>query len=204
MVFTIVTIIFLPMSFIASCFSIDISDWGTQLTIGYVSKYMFGIGLAISFIFVAMAFLVHDISAAWKAVLGVVKSYTGCLRRGPRPQHESEDEDEKQHPDDVSTWTVRATKPGSAGAASTTGYRWHEDVDWKRRGLEGPDDYSRLSHDRVRYDHARLGLSPIRYGGDKVSIRSGGQGIWSRPSRDGRRGRLSEDLERGRVPPGLG
>ncbi|KAL2287684.1 hypothetical protein FJTKL_05055 [Diaporthe vaccinii] len=64
MVFTIVTIIFLPMSFIAAFFAINFQDWGNHLTIGYVTKYMFGIGLAISFVFVSMAFLVHDISDA--------------------------------------------------------------------------------------------------------------------------------------------
>lgn len=40
MVFTIVTIIFLPMSFIAAFFAINFQDWGNHLTIGYVTKYM--------------------------------------------------------------------------------------------------------------------------------------------------------------------
>ncbi len=61
MTFTIVTIIFLPMSFIAAFFSIQIKDWENNLTLGYVSKYMFGIGLGISIPLVVMAFTVSDI-----------------------------------------------------------------------------------------------------------------------------------------------
>lgn len=203
MVFTIVTIIFLPMSFIAAFFSIDVQDWDSQLTIGYVSKWMFGIGLAISFVFIAMAFMVHDISDAWKTLLRGAERYTGfCLRRSRAlPQSV---QNETEHPDDESTWTVRATKPGTAGAHSTSAYRWtaEEDGGWRRRGLEGPDGYSRnsrVSRDRDRYEHARLGLSPVR---TKLSVGSGPGGVpWARPSLDGRRVRLSEDLERGWDPP---
>ncbi|KUI64462.1 Ankyrin-3 [Cytospora mali] len=197
MVFTIVTIVFLPMSFIASFFSINFADWGDGLTIGYGSKYMFGIGLAISFVFVAMAFLVHDISDAWKALIRGTRTYADCLSR----KTQSLPSENATPPDAVSLRTLRTIKPGTAGAASTTAYRWAaEDMDWKRRGLEGPDGgYSRLSRDRDRYGHARFGgMSPLRYGGRKLSIGSGRGTPWARPSLDGRRG-VSEDLERGRV-----
>lgn len=202
MVFTIVTIIFLPMSFVAACFSIDVQDWGSELTIGYVSKWMFGIGLAVSFIFIAMAFLVHDISDAWKALLRGVGRYTGlCFRYDKKAPPRRGDGGGEQR-DDESTWTVWATKPGTAGAYSTSAYRWTaEESEWKRRGMEGPDGYSRssrVSRDRDRYGHARLGLSPVR---TKLSIGSGPGATWARPSLDGRRMRLSEDLERGKDPP---
>lgn len=204
MVFTIVTIIFLPMSFIAAFFSIDVQEWGNQLTIAYVSKWMFGIGLAISFVFIAMAFLVHDISDAWKVFLRGAHKYTHVTlshKKGTTPRGISGG-GEGEQPDNMSTWTARATKPGTAGAASTSAYRWTaEDADWKRRGLEGPDRmYSRhsgMSRDRERYDHAMLGLSPLRR---NLSIGSGPGVPWARPSLDGRRVRLSEDLERGREP----
>ena len=66
MVFTIVTIIFLPMSFIASIFSIDIREFPqqsnqTSLPIGYVAKYTFGIGLGISIPLILLAFSVEDV-----------------------------------------------------------------------------------------------------------------------------------------------
>jgi Mg2+ and Co2+ transporter CorA len=62
MVFTIVTIIFLPLSFIAAMFTINIQEFPHQpgsdepsLPLSYVSKYMFGIGFAISIPFIAIA-----------------------------------------------------------------------------------------------------------------------------------------------------
>jgi len=68
MVFTIVTIIFLPLSFIAAIFTINIrefphEDGGSEpsLPLSYVSKYMFGIGFAISIPLVALAFSVDAV-----------------------------------------------------------------------------------------------------------------------------------------------
>lgn len=62
MVFTIVTIIFLPLSFIAALFTINIQEFPhspgsnePSLPFSYVGKYMFGIGLAISIPFIAIA-----------------------------------------------------------------------------------------------------------------------------------------------------
>ncbi|KAI1747254.1 hypothetical protein F4782DRAFT_521893 [Xylaria castorea] len=64
MVFTIVTIVFLPLSFIASFFAINFVEWGEriQLSIPYVSKYLFGVGFAISIPLIALAFTVREIS----------------------------------------------------------------------------------------------------------------------------------------------
>jgi Mg2+ and Co2+ transporter CorA len=64
MVFTIVTILFLPMSFVAAFFTINITD-NHQLSLGYVSRYVFGIGLSISFVFIAVAFQVNRIQG-WR------------------------------------------------------------------------------------------------------------------------------------------
>ncbi|KAH8679781.1 ankyrin [Tricladium varicosporioides] len=66
MVFTIVTIIFLPMSFIAAFFAINIREFphdngNASLPLGYVSKYMFGIGLSISIPMIFIAFYLDDI-----------------------------------------------------------------------------------------------------------------------------------------------
>jgi Mg2+ and Co2+ transporter CorA len=67
LLFTIVTIIFLPMSFVAAVFAINVREWealdnGRGLGLGYVAKYMFGIGLGISFPFILVAFLFDDIA----------------------------------------------------------------------------------------------------------------------------------------------
>lgn len=70
MIFTLVTIIFLPMSFMAAFFAIDVKEFphdvnGTKsLTLGYVSKYMFGIGLAISIPLIYVAFTLDNIVKA--------------------------------------------------------------------------------------------------------------------------------------------
>lgn len=66
MVFTIVTIVFLPLSFIAAFFTINITefpraaDGSESLPLGYVSKYMFGIGFAISIPLIVIALLLDD------------------------------------------------------------------------------------------------------------------------------------------------
>jgi Mg2+ and Co2+ transporter CorA len=73
MVFTIVTIIFLPMSFIAAFFTINIDDFPTNpvtgshsFHLGYVSKYVFGIGFAVSIPLIFIALSLGDISDAWR------------------------------------------------------------------------------------------------------------------------------------------
>jgi Mg2+ and Co2+ transporter CorA len=71
MVFTIVTIIFLPLSFIAAFFAINITEFprneqGPSLPLGYVSKYLFGIGLAVSIPLIVLALRLDDIVEAWR------------------------------------------------------------------------------------------------------------------------------------------
>ncbi|TVY37959.1 Ankyrin [Lachnellula occidentalis] len=70
MVFTIVTIVFLPMSFIAAFFTINIKefpvDGSNNLPLAYVSKYMFGIGLSISIPMIFIAFYLDDIGGLLK------------------------------------------------------------------------------------------------------------------------------------------
>lgn len=67
MVFTIVTIIFLPLSFITSFFTIDMKEFphapngDSQLSLPYVAKYTFGIGFAISIPLILLALAVDDI-----------------------------------------------------------------------------------------------------------------------------------------------
>ncbi|KAF3398385.1 Ankyrin-3 [Penicillium rolfsii] len=60
MVFTIVTIIFLPLSFITSIFTINMKEF-ENLNLGYVARYTFGIGFAISIPLILVALSVDDI-----------------------------------------------------------------------------------------------------------------------------------------------
>lgn len=73
MVFTIVTVIFLPMSFIASVFAIPLTDFddgqgAPTVRFIYVAKFIFGVGLAISIPLIAVAFAVDSISTTLTAL----------------------------------------------------------------------------------------------------------------------------------------
>lgn len=84
MVFTIVTIIFLPLSFIATFFAINIQEFprsadGSQnLHLAYVTKYMFGISFAISIPLVFIALSLDNIGNLFREAIGRVRW------RGPR------------------------------------------------------------------------------------------------------------------------
>ncbi|KAJ5767325.1 uncharacterized protein N7511_004941 [Penicillium nucicola] len=65
MVFTIVTIVFLPLSFITSIFTINLKEFN-NLNLGYVAKYTFGIGFAISIPLVWVALTVDDIGGFFR------------------------------------------------------------------------------------------------------------------------------------------
>ena len=74
MVFTIVTIIFLPMSLMAAFFTINIQEFphdssngGNGLHLGYVVKYVLGIGFAISVPLVIIAFTLDDIRSLFES-----------------------------------------------------------------------------------------------------------------------------------------
>ncbi|KAF2149540.1 ankyrin [Myriangium duriaei CBS 260.36] len=76
MVFTIVTIVFLPLSFIASFFTINIGDFprsGAEnnwaLPMDYVSKFIFGIGFAISIPLILIALQLDRIVDAWRTLM---------------------------------------------------------------------------------------------------------------------------------------
>lgn len=95
MVFTIVTIVFLPLSFLASFFALNIiefprpagSQGGTsQLHLGWVIKYILGIGLGLSVPLIGLAFVVGDIQSWW-------------LRRRERRHKAQNRNEERRHAD---------------------------------------------------------------------------------------------------------
>lgn len=96
MVFTMVTIVFLPMSFLAAWFAIPIVEFpsssgggggeGTQgLRLGWVAKYTFGIGLAISVALIMVAFSVNPLAS----VLGKARSLMSTTLAPHRGQRSS-------------------------------------------------------------------------------------------------------------------
>jgi hypothetical protein len=65
MIFTIVTIIFLPISFITSFFTIGIAEFprtegSNALQLSFVIKYIFGVGFAVSIPLIVVAFVAQD------------------------------------------------------------------------------------------------------------------------------------------------
>ncbi|PPJ50203.1 hypothetical protein CBER1_05203 [Cercospora berteroae] len=73
MVFTIVTIVFLPLSFITAFFAVNIEEFphpggagsSAEIPLSYASSYIFGIGLAISVPAIAVALNVDRINNIW-------------------------------------------------------------------------------------------------------------------------------------------
>jgi len=74
MVFTMVTIVFLPMSFLATFFDIPIVEFQREvdgdMTLGYVVKWTIGVGLAISVALIVVAFSVERVSEMARRVGG--------------------------------------------------------------------------------------------------------------------------------------
>ncbi|KAH7110683.1 hypothetical protein EDB81DRAFT_831460 [Dactylonectria macrodidyma] len=72
MVFTVVTIVFLPLSFMAAFFAINITqfrrDEGDTLDLAYVSQIMFPISAAITAILIYFAFKVEDLEIRWQKI----------------------------------------------------------------------------------------------------------------------------------------
>ncbi|KAL2006448.1 hypothetical protein VTN00DRAFT_9116 [Thermoascus crustaceus] len=92
MVFTIVTIIFLPLSFIASVFTINIAEFpkdengSESLHLSYVAKYMFGIGFAISIPLILLALSIDEIGDAFLIARKRIRRWNmGRKKRGQDP-----------------------------------------------------------------------------------------------------------------------
>ncbi|KAJ9195999.1 hypothetical protein DTO164E3_6537 [Paecilomyces variotii] len=98
MVFTLVTIIFLPLSFITSFFAISISELPhdnngqESLPISYVCKYVFGIGFAISIPLILVALSIDDIRDAFQRALRGMKQWLSIRKKKKKkkkPQHQN-------------------------------------------------------------------------------------------------------------------
>ncbi|KIW75774.1 hypothetical protein Z517_10517 [Fonsecaea pedrosoi CBS 271.37] len=82
MVFTIVTIVFLPLSFIAAFFAINIVEFPKDpdgLHLGYVSKYMFSISAAIIIPLILIAFNVNEVAAAFGSFGKLARRHSNYL-----------------------------------------------------------------------------------------------------------------------------
>ena len=202
MVFTIVTIVFLPMSFIAAFFAINLPEWEGRLTVPYVSKYMFGIGLGISIPLVAMAVTFTDISDGLRnlrASLGGKlrgKAAGGDIGGGGGGDIVDPFEDRLQPLSAMPTKGRPSTHYTARGPS--------EVEHWRGFGPPAPNGGGFRSRDRDRDGDLYGRLSPAPYLQRNLSVGSGNNnnnngGIaWARPSMERGRRDVGADLERGR------
>ncbi|GIJ92507.1 hypothetical protein Asppvi_001785 [Aspergillus pseudoviridinutans] len=95
LIFTLTTLVFLPLSFMTSFFTLDISQFRTnaegKLVLGYVSYIVFPISSLISAALIWTAFRIEYIEAAWiwmtlimRHIIGKIKNSATKKRDGPR------------------------------------------------------------------------------------------------------------------------
>ena len=111
MVFTIVTIVFLPMSFIAAVFAIPVRDFPHQngtpsMPFSYVSKIMFGVGLAISIPLIAVAFAVDDLGHLVRRIMSTLIFWRS------RPGHSTASSSEGKQLDSIDEERSKYVQPG--------------------------------------------------------------------------------------------
>jgi Mg2+ and Co2+ transporter CorA len=188
MVFTIVTIIFLPMSFIAAFFAINIREFNEPLALGYVSKYMFGIGLSISIPLIAMAFAVDDLFETARGISSYIKRHLLCRRE---VSEETEDEMHRGRSDTITSIprpSLSSEKPPRS-PIRLDGFSLSPPPPRKSSIVDRNPEYLNSSLSPVSADLVRS----RRYSGGRTTALT-----WARASLDRGRSRISEDLERGR------
>lgn len=72
LVFTIVTIIFSPLSFVAAFFTMNLTVFPKELSLSYVSRYIFGFGFAVAVPCIALAFSLGWWTSSWNRVRGAL------------------------------------------------------------------------------------------------------------------------------------
>lgn len=139
MVFTIVTIIFMPMSFIAAYFGISIDTWSDGLSASYVATWTFGGGLGISAVFIVMAFMVVDIAKAFETVFCRMKRHLG---RGAQHRQQVQMMQQSQRQTAIRGRGIDMTNAPYGTAPMSRDNKSNETVVW-RGGLDDVDGTGR-------------------------------------------------------------
>ncbi|KAI4865709.1 hypothetical protein F4820DRAFT_282367 [Hypoxylon rubiginosum] len=176
LVFTVVTIVFVPMSFIATLFTINIDAWGDPLTLPYVAKYTFGIGLSVSIPLIVMALTATDIINAVKWFLieaknRLVHGWASPADGGSKYEAEVKEEF-VTYPPREKTWRPPTPYP-------PRGPEYDKSYEEAIRGMLTPLDESSKSQ-----GHSRTNTHPIS---------------WARRTMHGGRARESDDPESGSI-----
>lgn len=72
LVFTIVTIIFTPLSFVAAFFTMNLTIFPEKLSLSHVSRYVFGFGFAVAVPCIVLAFYLGWWTSSWKRIKGAL------------------------------------------------------------------------------------------------------------------------------------
>ncbi|KAI7235777.1 hypothetical protein KC330_g4076 [Hortaea werneckii] len=135
MVFTIVTVIFLPLSFIAAFLDLEIAEYphqqgSQQLTLGYALKYTLGIGGGIAALSVILALSANRMQRAvkklWGCVMGGSEQPDDVQQRSekegrPVPPSASGKTMEREMPSDIRSRARRSLRPASLRGAEAAG-----------------------------------------------------------------------------------
>jgi Mg2+ and Co2+ transporter CorA len=90
LVFTIVTIVFSPLSFVAAFFTMDLTLFSEKLTLSYVSRYVFGFGFAVAIPCIILALSLSSWTSSWNRVKGALYG-TSSLSIIDRDGHEKDE-----------------------------------------------------------------------------------------------------------------
>jgi hypothetical protein len=205
MVFTIVTIVFVPMSFIASFFAINIAEFpqgrndSPSLPLRYVSKYLFGIGLGISIPFIFLAFAVDDVVGLFRRLTSPLTKRLSRLlsgkqqqqQRRPRTPHDADG----TAGDRMLAWARRHSVSGYSATEKARETFEDDDDNDGGGGGGGGGGGAMIGDGRISLGLDR-DLSPMS---NRTRLSSGAANhvAWARGDYDRSRGRYSADLERG-------
>lgn len=167
MVFTIVTIVFFPMSFIAAVFTIPVSEYphsngALSIPFSYVSKITLGVGLAISIPLIAVAFALDSIGVLLRRTLRLMLF---CFIKNRKPVDRPEAND-RQDDTRLSDSDEEIIQPAMFGRISEDAHRrmassnLEQETRPIRRSIYSKDrtgrDSLRISADLERGDIRRL------------------------------------------------
>lgn len=167
MVFTLVTIVFLPMSFIASVFAIPVRDFphrdGTpSIPFSYVSKIMFGVGLAISIPLIAVALSLDNLGLLAKRALQSVLFWRSDARLSlaRRQSFSRRQEAERSDSDDEELKPTQLGRTSEDAHRTRLSYDMEQETRPMRRSIYSKDrswkDSFRASADLERGNDSRV------------------------------------------------
>jgi hypothetical protein len=143
LVFTIVTIVFSPLSFVAAFFTMQLSNLPDPMSLSYVSKYIFGFGFAVAIPCVVLAF---SVSSWWPRAWAFLRQHWNSLVPGS-PNSQGDPDPEAGFSTGILS-TFRKSKAVGEKPGVSTRYPMSaslsELVNPRRRKIRSGDDLDKL------------------------------------------------------------